>query len=66
VRVTTAFNRLMALEGARVIDVLLGAEGVTVRIALHRRQAVCSACSQRCARVHDRVLRCWRHLDLAG
>ena len=65
-RVTTAFNRLLALQGARVTDVLFGAAGVSVRVALTRRRAVCSACGQVCARVHDRALRRWRHLDLAG
>ena len=29
VRVTTAFNRLLALPGARVTDVLFGPDGVT-------------------------------------
>jgi len=66
VRVTTAFNRLLALPGARVTDVLFGADGVSVRVALTRRRAACSACGQLCARVHDRALRRWRHLDLAG
>jgi len=66
VRVTTAFNRLLALQGARVIDVLFGPDGVTVRVALRRRRAVCSACGQVCRRVHDRASRRWRHLDLAG
>jgi len=66
VRVTTAFNRLLALPGARVTDVLFGADGVSVRVALTRRRAACSACGQLCARVHDRALRRWRHLDLGG
>ncbi|MDQ3092015.1 MAG: transposase family protein [Actinomycetota bacterium] len=65
-RVTTAFNRLLALQGARVIDVLFGAEGVTVRVALCRRRAVCSSCGQVCRRIHDRAWRRWRHLDLGG
>ncbi len=65
-RVTTAFNRLLALQGARVTDVLFGADGVTVRVALRRRRAACSGCGQVCARVHDRAFRRWRHLDLAG
>ncbi len=65
-RVTTAFNRLLALQGARVIDVLFGPDGVTVRVALRRRRAMCSACGQVCRRVHDRASRRWRHLDLAG
>jgi transposase len=66
VRVCTAFNRLLALQGARVIDVLFGAEGVTVRVALRRRLAACSACGQVCRSVHDRSWRRWRHLDLGG
>jgi len=64
VRATTAFNRLLALEGARVVDVLFGPDGVTVRVALRRRLAACSGCGQVCRRVHDRALRRWRHLDL--
>jgi transposase len=66
VRVTTAFNRLLALQGARVIDVLFGPAGTTVRVALRRRRAACSGCGQVCRHVHDRALRRWRHLDLAG
>ena len=63
-RATTAFNRLLALQGARVIDVLFGPDGVTIGVALRRRRAVCSGCGQVCRRVHDRALRHWRHLDL--
>jgi len=66
VRVTTAFNRLLALPGARVTDVLFGGDGVSVRVALRRRRAACSACGQVCRQVHDRAWRRWRHLDLAG
>jgi transposase len=66
VRVTTAFNRLLALQGARVIDVLFGPAGTTVRVALRRRLAACSSCGQVCRQVHDRAWRRWRHLDLAG
>jgi transposase len=66
VRVTTAFNRLLALQGARVIDVLFGPAGTTVQVALRRRRAACSGCGQICRRVHDRALRRWRQLDLAG
>jgi transposase len=66
VRVTTAFNRLLALQGARVIDVLFGPAEVTVRVALRRRRAACSGCGQVCRQIHDRAWRRWRHLDLAG
>jgi len=66
VRVTTAFNRLLCLEGARVTDVCFGCDGVTVRVALRRRRAACSVCGQLCRRVYDRGFRRWRHLDLGG
>ena len=65
-RARTAFNRLLALQGARVIDVLFGSDGITVRVALRRRLAACSNCGQVCRQVHDRAWRRWRHLDLAG
>jgi len=66
VRASTAFNRLLALKGARVIDVLFGPAATTVRVALTRRLAVCSSCGQVCRQVHDRAWRSWRHLDLVG
>jgi len=65
-RVTTAFNRLLALPGARVTDVSFTAEGVVVEVALRRRRAACSACGQVCRSVHDRSRRRWRRVDLAG
>jgi len=46
VRVSTAFNRLLALPGARVIDVAFAPDGVMVRVALRRRRAACSGCGQ--------------------
>jgi transposase len=66
VRVTTAFNRLLALPGARVIDVSFCAEGVIVEVALRRRHPVCSGCGQVFTGMHDRHARRWRHLDLSG
>jgi len=66
VRVTTAFNRLLALPGVRVIDVLFGSDGITVRVALSRRLAACSGCGQVCRSFHDGKRRRWRHLDLGG
>ena len=65
-RVTTAFNRLLALTGARVIDVVFGVEGVIVRVALTRRRLVCSRCGQVYRASYDSSRRRWRHLDLAG
>jgi len=46
VRATTTFNRLLRLQGARVIDVSFAANGVIVEVALRRRRAACSACGQ--------------------
>ncbi|MCA1701424.1 MAG: ISL3 family transposase, partial [Actinobacteria bacterium] len=65
-RVTTAFNRLTRLPGARVTDVSFTAEGVIVEVALRRRRAACSGCGQVVRGVHDRSARRWRHLDLAA
>ncbi len=65
-RATTAFNRLLRLPGARVIDVSVTAEGVIVEVALRRRRAACSGCGQVVRAVHDRAQRRWRHLDLGA
>ena len=40
-RVSTAFNRLLRLPGAAVIDVGFGGEGVIVTVRLRRRRRVC-------------------------
>ena len=65
-RVTTALNRLLAVPGASVIGVRLTADGVIVRVRLCRRRMACSVCGQAYRGMHDRQLRRWRHLDLAG
>jgi transposase len=66
-RVTTAFNRLLRLPGASVIDVSFGADGVIVTVRLRRRRRVCSRCGQtgRLA-IHGRRVKRWRHLDLGA
>ena len=65
-RVTTAFNRLLRLPGALVIDVSFVSEGVIVTVGLRRRRRVCSRCGQTGPglQIHDRRLKRWRHLDL--
>ena len=65
-RVTTALNRLLALPGASVMGVRLTGEGVFVRVRLRRRRMACSVCGQVYSGMHDRDVRRWRHLDLAG
>jgi transposase len=67
-RVCTAFNRLLRLPGASVIDVSFGAEGVIVTVRLRRRRRVCGRCGQtgRRLQIHDRRMKRWRHLDLGA
>ena len=65
-RVTTAFNRMLRLPGASVIDVSFGAEGVIVTVRLRRRRRACSACGQLDASIHGRRIKRWRHLDLGA
>ena len=67
-RVTTAFNRLLRLPGAAVIDVSFGIEGVIVSVRLRRRRRVCGCCGQtgRQLEIHDRRIKRWRHLDLGA
>ena len=67
-RVTTAFNRLLRLPGASVIDVGFGGEGVIVTVRLRRRRRVCARCGQTGSglQIHDRRTKRWRHLDLGS
>ena len=67
-RVTTAFNRLLRLPGASVIDVSFSTEGVIVTVRLRRRRRVCGRCGQtgRRLEIHDRRVKRWRHLDLGS
>jgi transposase len=66
-RITTAFKRLLRLPGASVVDVSFSAEGVVVTVRLRRRRRVCGGCGQTGAlQIHDRRVKCWRHLDLGA
>jgi len=66
VRVTTAFNRLLALPGVRVSGVSFGADTVTVEVALRRRRLACPLCAFTTGARYDSrpVASSWRHLDL--
>ena len=67
-RVCTAFNRLLRLPGASVIDVEFTGQGVVVTVRLRRRRRVCSGCGQTGGKllIHGRRMKRWRHLDLGA
>ncbi len=65
-RVTTAFCRLLRLDGVRVCSVLFEADRVLVVVALRRRRLICPCCAystrgREGTQAHESV---WRHLDL--
>jgi len=66
VRVTTAYNRMLAIPGAWVRDVQFGQDGMIVVVALRRKTPVCSGCGARGLKVKDHRTRRWRHLDVGG
>ncbi len=65
-RVTTAFSRLLCLDGVTVRDVTFGKEKVVVEVALRRRWLRCPLCDYSTPNRHDRRIEqsVWRHLDL--
>jgi len=68
VRVSTAFNRLLRLQGAWVRGVRFAEEGIVCEVAPRRRRRICSGCGKGGPRlaVHDRRRTRWRHLDLGA
>ena len=64
-RATTAFNKLLRLQGTSVTGVTFGERGVVVAARLRRRRPKCSGCGRK-APVHERSTRRWRHLDLGA
>ena len=65
-RVTTAFNRLVRLDGANVTGVEFTDTAVRVTVGLKRRRLVCPGCGWSTAARYDQrpVDSVWRHLDL--
>jgi transposase len=66
VRITTAFNRLLRLEGVNVTSVMFGLNVITVTVVLRRQRLVCPHCSFATAARYDTRPRpsVWRHLDM--
>lgn len=63
-RVSTAFNRLLTLPGATVVDVAISDRDVEVTLRPTSRLLTCP-CGKRLRAGYDRRRRRWRHLDLA-
>lgn len=64
-RVSTAFNRMLAITGATVTEVDIGHDAVMVSLRPTARLMSCP-CGKRFRSFYDRRERRWRHLDLAG
>jgi transposase len=62
-RATTAFNRIIAIDGVAVSGVTFAPEGVVVNIRRRRRRHQCP-CGWTTRAHYDRSTRRWRHLDL--
>lgn len=65
-RVTTAFKRLLRLDGVNVTAVDFLPAMVVVTVALRRRRLVCGHCGYKCSARYDTrpVESRWRHLDV--
>jgi transposase len=66
VRVTTAFNRLLDLDGVNVTRVVFEPDAVAVTVALCRSRLVCPECGWSTPSRYDErpVDSLWRHLDM--
>ena len=65
-RVTTAFNRLLSLDGVRVTEVCFEADELVVDVGLRRRRLHCPQCEFTTAARYDTrpVFSTWRHTDM--
>ena len=64
-RASTAFNRILGLDGVRVTDVVLHGPDVLISVALSARRARC-ACGYASRASYDARQRRWRAPDVAG
>ena len=65
-RITTAFSRLLRLDGVNVTAVVFGLNVIVVSVALKRRRLVCPHCAHKTRWRYDTREQPsrWRHLDL--
>jgi transposase len=66
VRVTTAFNRILALPGASVQSVAFTADGLVLGLRRRRRRRLQCPCGVRTWACYDTSRRRWRHLDFGA
>lgn len=64
-RVTTAFNKMLAIPGATVKEVSFAPEGVVVVLRRRSKLLICP-CGFATRATYDRSTRRWRHLDLGA
>jgi transposase len=64
VRITTVFNKLLALHGALVRHVVFETGAITVRVAKRAKRLRCPYCRFSCRARYDRKDREWRHRSL--
>lgn len=64
-RVTTAFNRMLAIPGATVAGVAFTPQGIVVGLRRRAKRLRCP-CGATTAATYDRSVRRWRHLDLGA
>lgn len=64
-RVSTAFNKMLAIPGATVITVEFSPGGIVVGLRRRQKRLTCP-CGLRTTAVYDRSTRRWRHLDLGA
>ncbi len=64
-RVSTAFNKMLAIPGATVASVSFTPAGVVVTLRRRFKRLTCS-CGHRARAAYDSSVRRWRHLDLGA
>jgi transposase len=64
-RATSAFNRIIAIDGVAVSGVTFAPEGVVVKICRRKRSHQCP-CGWTTRSHYDRSIRRWRHLDVGA
>ena len=67
-RATTAFKRLLRLDGVNVTSVVFGINLITVTVELRRRRLICPHCGYKTSARYDTRPgpSTWRHLDLGA